>query len=235
MDALFLSPHLDDAAFSAGGTVARLGDEGHRCVVVTVFTKSVPNPTGFALRCQTNKGLPAEADYMAMRRDEDRAAMAILGVREFEHIALPEAPHRGYADVPDLFGGVHDDDRGMTDYVADAIGPWLGRGWDRVYFPACLGNHVDHLHVAAAVRRLRPAGEVLRWRDTPYVLRDPGPTPDVRVDVAATLERKIDACAAYATQLSTQFGAHDDLRRKLTELNYDGEGFLAGVGADGQG
>ena len=230
MDCLFLSPHLDDAAFSAGGTAAKLAADGHRCVVVTVFTQSVPNPAGFALRCQTNKGLPPEADYMAVRRDEDATAMGILGVREFEHIALPEAPHRGYADPPDLFGGVHDDDRGTEDDVADAIGPWLGRRWDRVYFPACLGNHVDHLHVAATVRKLRPAGELWRWRDTPYVLRDPGPAADVNVDVAATLGRKLDACAAYATQVPTQFGSEPEMRRKLTDLAVGGEGFYAGLG-----
>ena len=47
---------------------------GWRVVLLTVFTRSVPNPAGFALRCQTDKGLPATADYMALRRAEDAAA-----------------------------------------------------------------------------------------------------------------------------------------------------------------
>ena len=53
--ALFLSPHLDDVAFSCGGTAAALGRAGWRLVVATVFTASMPAPTGFALACQLDK------------------------------------------------------------------------------------------------------------------------------------------------------------------------------------
>ena len=69
--ALFLSPHLDDVAFSCGGALLRLTDDPDwRVVLCTVFTASVPDPQGFALRCQTDKGIPAEVDYMALRRTE---------------------------------------------------------------------------------------------------------------------------------------------------------------------
>ena len=57
--ALALSPHLDDAAFSCGGTLAALAAEGWEVAVATLFTASVEAPTGFALACQTDKGLPA--------------------------------------------------------------------------------------------------------------------------------------------------------------------------------
>ncbi len=67
--ALALSPHLDDAAFSAGGTLHALGRAGWRVVVATIFTRSMPEPQGFALRCQTDKGLAPDIDYMALRRD----------------------------------------------------------------------------------------------------------------------------------------------------------------------
>ena len=36
--------------------------------VVTCFTRSVPDPQGFALACQLDKGLGPEVDYMALRR-----------------------------------------------------------------------------------------------------------------------------------------------------------------------
>ena len=76
--ALALSPHLDDAAFSCGGTLARLAGAGWRVVVATAFTATVPEPSGFALACQLDKGLAPEVDYMALRRDEDAAAMRAL-------------------------------------------------------------------------------------------------------------------------------------------------------------
>ena len=92
---LAVSPHLDDAAFSAGGTLARLAARGWQVVMATVFTASVPNPRGFALACQTDKGLAPEIDYMALRRNEDRAAAGALGIEEPVHLPFREAPHRG--------------------------------------------------------------------------------------------------------------------------------------------
>ena len=222
--AMFLSPHLDDAAFSAGGTLARLVDEGWRCVLATVFTRSVPSPSGFALACQTNKGLPPDADYLAIRRAEDHAAAAVLGVAAGDvlHLDLPEAPHRGYSSAADLFAGVHEDDAATTDDVAALVRP-LAVDAERVYLPLGHGNHVDHLHVIRAAESTCDPASLWRWHDTPYVLRmDPAArTAGEAVDVSATLGRKLDACAAYATQLGFQFGGEAEMRRILTGLARD--------------
>ena len=87
--ALALSPHLDDAAFSCGGTLARLARGGARVVVATPFTATVPDPTGFALACQLDKGLGAHVDYMALRRAEDVSAVEHLGAGLDDHAAAP--------------------------------------------------------------------------------------------------------------------------------------------------
>ncbi|MEX5718062.1 PIG-L deacetylase family protein [Geodermatophilus maliterrae] len=213
-----VSPHLDDAAFSVGGTLAALADAGHEVTVVTCFTRSVPDPAGFALACQLDKGLPADVDYMALRRAEDAAAMAVLGATPL-HLDLPEAPHRGYTSAPDLFAGVHDGDDAWRDVraaLADVPGDlWLA--------PQALGSHVDHLHVLRAVAGTgRP---VLWWRDAPYVLRDPDavPGPDLpggltTVELPQDLDRRADACACYATQLGFQFGGPEHVRTALAGL-----------------
>ena len=213
-----VSPHLDDAAFSVGGTLAALADAGHEVTVVTCFTRTVPDPRGFALACQLDKGLPADADYMALRRDEDAAAMAVLGATPV-HLGLPEAPHRGYTGAPDLFAGVHDGDEVWRDVRAALAGVpgdlWLA--------PQALGGHVDHLQVLRAVAGTgRP---VLWWRDSPYVLRDPGarPGPDLPggltdLELPQDLDRRADACARYATQLGFQFGGPERMRAALAGL-----------------
>ncbi len=218
MRVVAVSPHLDDAAFSVGGTLAALADAGHEVTVVTCFTASVPDPTGFALACQLDKGLPADVDYMALRRDEDAAAMAVLGATPV-HLDLPEAPHRGYTGAPDLFAGVHDGDevwRSVRDLLAAVPGDlWLA--------PQALGSHVDHLQVLRAVAGTgRP---VLWWRDSPYVLRDPGarPGPDLPggltdLELPQDLDRRADACARYATQLGFQFGGPERMRAALAGL-----------------
>ena len=214
---LAVSPHLDDAVFSVGASLARLVDAGHDVTVVTCFTAGVPDPTGFALACQTDKGLAPDVDYMALRRAEDRAATAVLGASPV-HLPLLEAPHRGYDSAPALFAGVHPDDvvwqdvrAGLRSYDADL---WLA--------PQALGAHVDHLQVVRAVAALeRPT---LWWRDAPYALRAPDapPSPDlpsglVEVVLPEDRRRRGDACACYATQLGFQFGGEAGMRTALQD------------------
>ena len=212
--ACFLSPHLDDAVFSAGGTMARLADDGWRVILATVFTRSVPNPSGFALRCQTDKGLAPDVDYMALRRAEDAAAAAAVGAGHVVWLDLPEAPHRGYTSAAELFGPVHADDVGTAEAVARASREVVG-GCDLLFTPVGIGGHVDHVHVVRAVGTLsRPS---VAWHDSPYVLRLLPDVPSFNraVDIATSLERKLAGCAAYTSQLGFQFGGVDTMRERL--------------------
>ena len=219
MKVLAVSPHLDDAAFSVGGTLARLADTGHDVTVATCFTRSVPDPRGFALACQTDKGLGPEVDYMALRRAEDRAAMAVLDVDAL-HLDLPEAPHRGYDSAAELFAGMRRDD----DVWRELAALLLDRRADLLLGPQGLGGHVDHLQVLRVVSGLgRP---VLWWRDAPYVLRDPAARPGAElprgllpVVLPQDRQRRADACACYTTQLGFQFGGADAMRVALADLD----------------
>ncbi|CAN5209057.1 hypothetical protein BH24ACT10_BH24ACT10_00060 [soil metagenome] len=214
-----MSPHLDDAAFSAGGTLGALADAGHEVIVVTVFTASVPDPQGFALACQTDKGLAPDVDYMAVRRAEDVAAQEVLGASPV-HLPLPEAPHRGYHSAPALFAGVRDDDLAWQD-VAEALRPYDADLW---LAPQGLGAHVDHLQIVRAVAALRRP--TAWWRDAPYVLRAPDaePSPDLPrglrlVELPGDPDRRARACACYATQLGFQFGGPEGMRAALAGLS----------------
>ena len=224
--ALALSPHLDDAAFSAGGTLARLAAAGWRVVMATVFTGSVPDPRGFALACQLDKGLPAEIDYMALRRAEDAAAADALGIAPPVHLPFREAPHRGYGSAPALFADVLRTDAIVPALSAAFAGLIAEAAPDLILAPQAVGGHVDHVQVVRALRALGPAAPILWWRDFPYTVRsaDPReplrdlfadrPTHAVRFDADAAA-RKAAACAAYATQIGFQFGGVDGLARRL--------------------
>lgn len=230
--ALFLSPHLDDAAFSCGGTLLRLTDDPHwRVAVCTIFTSSVPDPQGFALRCQTDKGIPAGVDYMALRRTEDESYAAFASAHSTRHWDYREAPHRGYESPADLFAGVRDEDavwQCLSDDLAtldDELRP------DLVFAPQGLGNHVDHLQTIRATLAVWPVERVAWYRDTPYAIRE----PDARIagllrleeDLfpcrvpmsSAVLERKIAGCSLYASQIGFQFGGSVALREKLTAFH----------------
>jgi LmbE family N-acetylglucosaminyl deacetylase len=226
--ALFVSPHLDDVAFSGAGALLRLRAAGWGAVLVTVFTATVPDPQGFALRCQTDKGLAPDVDYMALRRAEDAAFARIAGVEDVRHWPLPEAPHRGYESAPDLFAGVHAGDdiwQAVAARLADldaALAPAL------VFAPQGLGSHVDHWQVIRAVGAAGLAGRTAWYRDTPYAIRQPDarPAPDLPDGLAERavmltpdgLARKIAGAGAYASQIGFQFGGADGVRHQLTEF-----------------
>lgn len=211
MRVLAVSPHLDDAAFSAGAELAVLAAAGHDVTVLTCFTATVPAPQGFALACQTDKGYGPEVDYMALRRAEDVAATGALGVG-LRHLDLPEAPHRGYDSPAALFAGARPDDD-VHLRVRQLLAPLEV---DVLLAPQGLGGHVDHLQVVRAVAALgRPTAW---WRDAPYVLREPhaAPSPDLPgglrpLRLPGDRARREQACACYASQLGYQFGRDSTL------------------------
>ena len=234
--ALFLSPHLDDVAFSATRRLGNLAVAGWQCVVLTIFTRSVPNPSGFALACQTDKGINPAADYMQIRRDEDAAYAATLNSGlspkhpiEVLHGDLPEAPHRGYGDAPALFG-----DFRRSDTIASRIAPLINDVAERflpgaVLAPAGYGWHVDHRQVIAAVRSRGAWRVTPRWwfyRDSPYVFKFPDARPAIDPS-AMTLEPPetadwfgttgLAAIERYATQLPFQFGGVAAMRRQMLD------------------
>ena len=222
---LAVSPHLDDAVFSAGGLLAGLVSAGADVHVVTVFTASVPGPTGFALACQTDKGLAADVDYMALRRAEDDAALAAIGAVGV-HLPLREAPHRGYDCAAALFGPVAEGDEDCPAAVGAALAAVLddrfGGAVDLLLGPQALGDHVDHRHVRTAVDDLahHRGLPLARWADTPYVLRAGAEVPagSDRHPTEEELDAKVEACAAYATQLGFQFDGTAAMSRALRAL-----------------
>ncbi len=231
--ALLLSPHLDDVAFSCGGIAATLARAGWRVLLATAFTRSVHPASGFALACQRDKGLADDVDYMALRREEDRAACASLGAGQ-RLLDLPEAPNRGYASAAALFAPPH-----REDDVARQLAPLLAgllaqQRPTLVLAPQGCGRHVDHLRLIEALldppREEPEAPPVLGfYRDTPYVIRDPEAAPDGRVAARAPHEvvvpiddaaraRKQDAVACYRSQLVYQFGDATRARRAIDTL-----------------
>jgi LmbE family N-acetylglucosaminyl deacetylase len=224
--ALALSPHLDDAAFSCGGLLASLAGEGWRVVMATLFTGSVSDPKGFALACQLDKGLPAEIDYMVLRRAEDDRAAEELGIAPPRHLPFREAPHRGYGSEPELFSAPRADD-GIAADLAPALAELIAAERpDLILAPQAVGGHVDHVQAVRALTSLAVPIPILWWRDFPYTVREATPREPL-ADLFAALPvrrialdpgaraRKRAACAAYTSQIGFQFGGVAGLDARL--------------------
>src|SRR5262249_50977973 len=106
---LVFSPHLDDAALSLGATIARWARRRERVLVVTLCA-GAPRPgsrrAGFAASLQGEDGARA----VALRRAEDRRALALLGADLFWDDALDAIDRRAIQSGEDLFRPPDDGD-----------------------------------------------------------------------------------------------------------------------------
>jgi LmbE family N-acetylglucosaminyl deacetylase len=228
---LFLSPHLDDAALSCGGTIARLAAAEEPVLVVTVFAgdPDLDRLSPFARETHVAWGDPA-APYAA-RRAEDRAAMARLGATPL-HLGFRDAIYRTdaagapiYTSNQALFGPPHAADELLIDRLEAALRPLVCRLDPTVlYIPLGVGRHADHQLVAqAALRLLSPvetAPELWWVEDFPYAAGGlPEHAPDSVAgaqarwgegawrsrDVAIDPEVKIEAVGRYVSQVPLLF------------------------------
>lgn len=143
MTCLVVSPHLDDAVLSIGGSIARWVAGGERVVIASVYT------TGPALETLA-PSMRKFADY-ARRRAEDDAACAGLGaeVRRLEQTERAFRPpyltgwsffttppaRDGFAALPE---------------VTAALEPLAALDPARILVPLGIGNHVDHVEALLA-------------------------------------------------------------------------------------
>lgn len=234
---IYLSPHLDDAVLSCGGTIHAQTRRNERVLVVTLFAGSPPNRdlTPFTRELWERWG--GADDPVAARRAEDLAALDALHA-EALHLPYLDCVYRQhpatgealYPTVEHIFAEVHPAEEALADTLYEALlGVLPSHGEWRVYSPLAAGHHVDHQLARRLAMRLQADGaEVAFYEDWPYagdedtVLR----ALDARAGswrrcVAPLSEEglaaKGDAVARYASQISTFWPDVDAMRRALRE------------------
>jgi LmbE family N-acetylglucosaminyl deacetylase len=228
LDLLVLSPHLDDAALSCGGSIHRCTRAGGRALVVTLFAGDVPRaPSAFAREVEALWGLDNEV--MAARRAEDERAMAILGA-ELRHWDLIDALYRTapggeplYENLKALRAEVRDPGD-LSQRLETGLRELPGAA--RVLAPLAVGGHVDHqLARQAAESVLGDAPELRFYEDYPYARsrfalrralgrRRRWIAESVDLE-EADVEARCAATLAYPSQLGTAFDDERDVRRQL--------------------
>ncbi len=229
---IYLQPHFDDAALSAGGTVALQHATGQRPLIVTVFGGIPPAGTTispYARQIQENSGLGLDAaEAVRKRRAEDATAAEILGADTL-WLDFLDAIYRGqptplYAAEEQLFGAVNNADLHLDEELAEVFRLIAERApIAAIYAPLGVGHHVDHLLVCSAADRLAQRKvNVKFYEDFPYVAQQGALEARQRelsiamepelVEVSGTLPVALEAAMAFTSQIARLFGSEDRLK-----------------------
>ena len=214
-DAVFLSPHLDDAVLSCGGTIHRLAAAGRRVAILTVFTADLrEDPPNRVLQEVYGRMRLGPAYAMSVRREEDQKACRRVGA-EAVHWDVDEALAR-HADLPDLlalFEPPPASDAAVVEALIQRLRKLEGVPW--VAAPLGLGGHMDHRIVRDVAEAV--FGRSLRfYEDFPYALslenvmvspEVEGLQPRLEEVSRADVDARVDAIEAYESQISSLFGS----------------------------
>jgi LmbE family N-acetylglucosaminyl deacetylase len=211
-----VSPHLDDAVFSLGATIARAVRRGADIQVLTVLAGSTESlaPAG---RWDARSGYETEGAAARARREEDRRACEILGA----------APRwLSYGD--DQYER-HGDDRRIRDDLVDSL-----RDADTALLPGFPLRHPDHAWLVPLVLGdAVPCRRIGLYLELPYATRTPGTRSGEAFDRVRVSPRdrltKWRAVREYKSQLphlgSLVGGTHGSATRLIwAEWRAEGEG-----------
>lgn len=231
---VYLSPHLDDAVLSCGGTIGHLVAQGESVHVITLITADVPPGSPLSpLAQRLHRDWGSHPQPFGLRRAEDLAALTLLGARA-THLDYPDAIYRTgadghwmYADGGQLFGQVRPDDPlagegagQLAATLAVLLESTMPEGpVAQIYAPLAVGRHVDHQIVHAAARVLLSRGyPVAFYEDYPYAAKagatgaalEANGAGEWRMQAQALevgdLEAKVTALGYYRSQLAMLFG-----------------------------
>jgi len=231
-DALYLSPHLDDAVLSCGGQIYQLTQAGGSALIVTIMAGDVPSGglSVFAQGLHDRWKLPLNAS--SARREEDRAACGVLGA-DYKHLELldciyrqdPESGGALYDSENALFDDLHPADRLLVNRLVEVLAQLPES--DRIFAPLTIGHHVDHQLTRLAAEVWRGSGNLTYYEEYPYVVSHDAMLEKLFNDskwqpmtVAVeddALAARIQAIACYGSQLSTFFDDYDDISRSVCE------------------
>ena len=232
---IYISPHLDDAALSAGGFIYDQTHSGNPVEIWTVVC-GYPPPgelTPLAQMLHQQWGTQSAEETVRLRRAEDLRAAGILGATTV-HFDVPDCIYRRGKDGEplylDVFVSPHDAEAELPAQIARTVSDRLQPG-DQLICQLGIGDHVDHILV-------RQAGELLGhplWyvADLPYLFNQPGELALKTVGMKeslysiteAGLRAWAEAVLAYESQLSTLFEDPETIGGKLSSFYTERGGF----------
>ena len=216
---IYLSPHLDDAALSAGGLIYEQTRSGIHVEIWTFMCGFPPDGerSPFAQENHAKWGFSSAEETVRARRAEDVNAADILGAK-FLHFDFLDCIYRRGKNGEWLYADIsvppHEDDADIPAQIASAISARVAPD-DVLVCQLTVGSHVDHVLVREGAELL---GRSLRYiMDVPYIFYKPdevesktvGMEESVHLVSEAGLRSWQDAVSAYKSQFPVLGDAFD--------------------------
>jgi LmbE family N-acetylglucosaminyl deacetylase len=232
---IYISPHLDDAALSAGGFLYEQSRAGIPVEIWTVVC-GFPPPGELTPRAQLEHfvwGTGTAEETVKLRREEDMEAAGIIGAKTV-HFDVPDCIYRRGPDGEplylDIFVPPHAAEAHLPDQIAQTIAPRLRRE-DQVICQLGIGGHVDHILVRQAVERLNR--QLWYAADLPYLFKGPGELAPLVAGMEeslysiteAGLRAWVEAVLAYESQLSSLFESKEQVEEGIRAYYAERNGF----------
>lgn len=238
-DWVFLSPHFDDVALSAGGLVWELTQRGDQVEIWTICAGDPPTGiplTDYAQMLHVFWEL-GEQDVPYKRSLEDAACCRVLGA-SYRRYTVPDCIYRFHPmtrlpliNVPDDINmPLEPDETYLIAPVIDFLRKNLREGCELVS-PLAIGRHRDHVLTRLAAEAV--GHPLWHYVDYPYVIRETYDLRDFIPAGAEHFELSIspqgilawqDSMSFQKSQLPMLFGDVSDMRQAIVAYAQSGGG-----------
>lgn len=229
-DAIYLSPHLDDAALSCGGQIYNLTARGMSVLIVTLMAGDPADAPASQYAQSLHQRWQLNSDAVRARQAEDVAACTKLGA-DWEHWDFLDCIYRVepgtnrplYISDADIFGKIDAAEFDLVGMLSSRMEQLPG--CNGLFVPLTLGNHIDHQLTRLAAERVFSAPNLFYYEDYPYArkysaeiftARDPRNLQSVTIELAEkAINGRIQAIKCFKSQLSSFFQDEEDLANQL--------------------
>lgn len=231
---IYLSPHLDDAALSAGGWVYDQTLTGSPVEIWTIMCGYPPTTdlSPFAQVLHLDWGIPDAEQVVRNRRLEEERAANVLGAqtRYFDFLdCIYRQSETGEWLYSGIFVDPHPDEADLPARIAQAVSARL-KPDDKLVCQLGVGRHVDHVLVRRAAELIgRPLHYVA---DIPYLFKTPEDLPPhtagmkekTQMVSKAGLRSWVEAAAQYESQIPSLFNSPEGMREQIRRYCFENNG-----------
>jgi LmbE family N-acetylglucosaminyl deacetylase len=222
---IYISPHLDDAIFSAGGLIYEQVQYGAPVEIWTVMSGFPDHVelSPFAKSIHQQWGTSSARETIQKRRKENEVAAAVLGAKN-RYLDFIDSLYRhgsgGQALYTSSFSPLNKEEKDLPRRIAEELVKYLLPN-DALICPLTLGGHIDHIIVREAINFLDLSPFYMA--DIPYLLDNPrslwrktlGMKQSIHEISKEGLQYWLRAIRSYETQIKVEFESNELMEKSI--------------------